>query len=299
VNSSPVGMMLLALILGAGCAPEPSEAPEPGGTPGVPTAEQLGNATIAGIYDDAVRLTGGIYEGEPFVSGGASRPTVRLLEPRSTADLDGVPGEEAVVLLSENSGGSGAYLYLAVIALRGGRPVNLDTLPIGDRVQVRSLEASGGRVRLELVEQGEDDAACCPSQLASRTWALRGGRLVLVEEWIQGTLSLKLLEGREWVLRGRGPGEPEVTILFEEGRISGSAGCNRYFSGIEETAPGVVEVGALGSTRMACPGGAMKLERRYMERLASVTRYGFQLGDLALSWQSDARSGTLLFAPRE
>jgi len=287
------------MVLGAGCAPEPPEATGPGGKPGAPTGDQLANVAITGIYEDPAQLAAGVYLGEPFVEGGASRPTVRLLEPRLTADLDGVPGEEAVILLSEDSGGSGTYIYLAAVGLREGRPVNLDTFPIGDRVQIRSLTAAGGRVRLELVIQGEEDGACCPSKLVSRTWALRDGRLVLVEEWVQGTLSLEILEGREWVLKGGGPEAPEVTILFEEGRISGSAGCNRYFAAVEETAPGAVESGALGSTRMAGPGGAMKVERRYLERLRSVSRYGFRLGDLALSWRTETESGSLLFEPRD
>jgi heat shock protein HslJ len=297
MNTTRAAAVLLAFALCAGCAPEPSgtPGPEPAGTP---TGEQLANAAIAGIYDEPVRLSGGTYVGEPFVEGGASRPTVRLLEPRLMADLDGAPGEEAIVLLSEDSGGSGTYLYMAAIGLRKGRPVNLDTFPIGDRAQVRSLEVAGGRVRLGLLVHGEEDAACCPSRLVSRTWALRDGRLVMVEEWVQGTLSMEILEGREWVLKGGAPDDPEVTILFEEGRISGSAGCNRYFAEIEEKTPGVVEIGAIGSTRMACPGVAMKVERRFLERLASVTGYGFHLGDLALSWQSETDAGNLLFKPR-
>ncbi|MCB0173146.1 MAG: LysM peptidoglycan-binding domain-containing protein, partial [Anaerolineae bacterium] len=73
------------------------------------TIDQLANATYTGIYDDQeVTLTDGQYEGEPFVEGGASRPTVNF-NPNDVAfgDLNGDGVEDAAVLLSENSGGSG------------------------------------------------------------------------------------------------------------------------------------------------------------------------------------------------
>jgi hypothetical protein len=38
--------------------------------------QRLAETTFAGIYDEPVRLHRGRYEGEPFVDGGASRPTV-------------------------------------------------------------------------------------------------------------------------------------------------------------------------------------------------------------------------------
>ena len=48
------------------------------------------NATYSGIYDDPITLTEGIYEGEPFVEGDASRPTVEYIQGAERySDLDG------------------------------------------------------------------------------------------------------------------------------------------------------------------------------------------------------------------
>jgi heat shock protein HslJ len=330
--------------------------------------EQLAGISYAGIYDEPVLLTAGAYEGaadggapagrsqspvrglsedledapaersrpgEPFVPEGASRPSVLLLSrPRLFADLDGVAGEEAVVLLvggpggtqrsedlegapggaseaggpggtqrSEDlegapggaseaggSGGSGSNLYVAVVGDRQGRAVNIGTALVGDRPQVRSMVLEEGRIRLGLVQQGPEDAACCPSQLVVRTWSLQGEDLAEGEKETHGTLSLAELEEATWVLKGFDLQEPlpegiEITADFADGQITGSAGCNRYFASFEEIKPGFVKVGPAGATRMMCPGEVMDLEGRYLEHLGNVTRYSFHLGDLILGWQ--------------
>ena len=322
----------------------PAEAAGPGrSTPatssGLLIDEQLAGISYTGIYEEPILLTGGAYEGapagrsqsparglsedlenapaersrpgEPFAPGVASRTSVLLLaKPRLFADLDGVAGEEAVVLLAKSSGGSGSNLYVAVVGEREGRAVNIGTALVGDRPQVRSMAIDGGRIRLNLVQQGPEDAACCPSQLVVRTWSLQGEELAEGEQETHGTLSLAELEGPTWLLKGFDLQEPlpegiEITANFADGQITGSAGCNRYFAGFEEIKPGFVKVGPAGATRMMCPGEVMDLEGRYLEHLGNVTRYSFHLGDLILGWQAgqpapDGReeTGVLLFSPQ-
>ena len=114
-----------------------------------PTLDELGNASYAGIYDEPVQLVDGRYEGEPFVEGGASRPTAGVApELRLVGDLDGNGVDEAVVLLWTNSGGSGTFNYVAVAGRRGDDVVNLGTAPLGDRVQVRAARVVEGTVEL-------------------------------------------------------------------------------------------------------------------------------------------------------
>ena len=58
-----------------------------------------------------------------------------------------------------------------------------------------------------------------------------------------------------------------IYVSFEiDGSIKGHAGCNSFFGTLEQTTDGVV-VGALGSTRMACPEPVMNLEGRFMDAL--------------------------------
>jgi heat shock protein HslJ len=296
-------VLAVAAFAAIGCGSGGTDAGGSETHAGPPTADQLENGTYSGIYDEPVRLAGGVYEGEPFEPGSPSHPRVTLLGVRAFGDLGDAAGKSAAVLLAENSGGSGTFMYLAVVGMRDGEPVNLGTASFGDRVQVRAMEIVDGAIALDVVRQGAEDGACCPGQLARILWRLRGDRLERVSEEVQGRLSIESLGSDEWVLTALGedepaPQSPEVTIAFVEGRVAGTGGCNRYFASIEEGSAGMVTLGPVGSTMMACPDEAMALERTYLERLGKVTQYGYRDGELALSWTDASGHGSLRFAPR-
>jgi len=105
---------------------------------------------------------------------------------------------------------------------------------------------------------------------------------------------------RRWAWDEPAPADPEVTLTVQEGRFTGRNGCNRYFAQASagET-PGEVAVGPAGSTKVFCPGPASAVEARFMARLAGVTRFGFMMGRLALSYELDSTHGVMLFDPRE
>ncbi len=113
-------------------AAQPCFTQEPEEAPAAPTLEELANATYKGVYDEPIKLEDGVYEGAPFVEGGASRPRVELVRAvRMTGDLNGDGHEESVVFLSENSGGSGVQLYVAVVGRTDGAITNLGTAIVG------------------------------------------------------------------------------------------------------------------------------------------------------------------------
>ncbi len=77
--------------------------------------------------------------------------------------------------------------------------------------------------------------------------------------------------GSEWALEGT-----EITLVIEDGRISGSAGCNRYF--VEYEVKGnELSTGMIASTEMACEGERMTQEMEYLSALSSVS--GFEVGE--------------------
>jgi len=275
---------------------------------GPPSLDEIGNATISGIYDEPVQLQGGRYEGEPFDPDGASRPTVGLVEDfLLTGDLDGDGAEEAITMLWESSGGSGTFTYLAAMGYDGSDLANISTAEIGDRVQLRDARISGDRIELDVVQAGPEDAACCPGEMATLAWTLDGDTLNRVESGVEATrLSVAALAGPEWVLaqfdrNEPAPDEPEITVLFEEGRIAGGSGCNRYMGSVTEgEMPGDLSVGVLAGTMMACPPEVMDLENRYRQKLEKVVKYGFLNRQLILTFEKeDGNIGALFFTPRQ
>lgn len=295
--------MIAVSILWAGAGTGMARRSEQGEAPRL---EEVANTTYRGIYDDPVRLDHGLYEGEPTVAGGTARPRVELVRDfLLTGDIDRDGNDEAVVLLSESSGGAGENLYIAVVGRREGEPVNLGTALIGDRVQVRAFRITNQRIELDVLQAGPKDAACCPSQKATRIWALKGSGLDEVSSRVTGTFSLTDLGGMEWVLTHfdrdqRAPPEPEITLVFEAGRVTGTGGCNRYFAQIESgTMPGEITMGPVGSTRRACADEVLELERRYLKALGRALRYRFFAGRLVMTFQGSGGFGALIFTPRE
>lgn len=270
-----------------------------------PTVEELKNATYAGLGErlGPVTLANGRWAGAPPAVGAASRPSVELAgDFRVVGDLDGDGLEEAVVVLTYSSGGTGVLSFLAVVTRKDGTLRNVATTALGDRVQVRSARIDGGRLLVSAVRAGENDAACCPGDLVEWQWTLGEGRLNALGAVRTGRLSLATLAGTVWILRAwditvPAELEPVVTLSYDAGRFTGTGGCNRYFAVVEGgTVPGAVKVGPLAATRMACPEPKSSVEARFLEQLGGARTFGFMLGRLAISYtRRDGSRGTMLF----
>jgi heat shock protein HslJ len=320
VSQAPQGALqwrsgaTLALLCGTiwlalGCAPvhEPTsilsaQVNRATGAPGL-TFDQLRNATYRGIYDRPVTLTDGKYEGAPFQPGGAARPQLVFaggLVARGDLNHDG--GDEAVVMLAESSGASGTFNYLAVVAAQDGKPVNVATAALGDRVQLRAMKIVGGQLIVDLVAHGPGEAMCCPTLKVRRTLTLNGDRLVEVGRQEMGPISVADLAGVTWRLEEISfgepvPAEPAISLRIDKEQIVGAAGCNNYFAPYTRAGPGKIAVAAAGATRKACSEPIMNLEARYLRALEAVTSYSFLAGRLALTYRREGAFATLLFTP--
>jgi heat shock protein HslJ len=300
---------LVSICQSAGGPPGLNEAEPTAGACGSevpPSLDELRNTTYRGFKDvrEPVALVDGTWEGEPFVEGGASRPRIQFVGDFMIAgDLDCDGSDEVVVLLSESSGGSGTFLYLALVDRKGGELENVATESIGDRVQVRGARVEEGKIFLDVLRAGPNDAACCPGELATMGWKLsrQGGLSEVAGSSEPSRFSLETIGGREWVLAAwafgePAPAEPKVTLSFEDGRFVGKSGCNSYFASVQKgEMPGDLSVGPVGATRMACPEPAMDVESRYLQQLGSANRVGFLVTQLALSYEKDGVVGVMLF----
>lgn len=273
-----------------------------------PNLAELRNATYTGIQDGPITLTDGEWRGAAFLEGGASRPSVGLFEDfRLTGDLDDDGADEAVVLLWSSSGGSGTFDYLAVVGRdASGAPLNIATAALGDRVQIRAARIVDGRVVVDVVQAGPEDAACCPGQKVRRSFSLIDEKLADISSEDQGRLSIADLASAEWRLTHFDHDEPvsddiEVTLRFDGNRIGGKSACNRYSGGVTAgDSPGALTVDApLATTRMACPPPIDDIERRYLAALQGVNQYSFLAGKLALTRSDAGGRATMIFRPHE
>jgi heat shock protein HslJ len=96
------------------------------------------------------------------------------------------------------------------------------------------------------------------------------------------------LEGVQWEVTGYNNGRQAVvspkigtrlTLAFQDGRVSGSSGCNR-FHGEFKVEGNALKVGPLATTRMACEDEVMTQERQFLQALESATTWKIVRGML-------------------
>jgi heat shock protein HslJ len=298
-------VIVATLLLGvfafaiAGCGPAVDVSGKEGESIASLTEESLKNAEYQGIYADPIRLTGGKYEGEPFVEGGASRPTVIFTNVYAFGDLDGDGVDDAVVVLVENSGGSGSFVYLAAVLNRNGSLENVATQFLGDRGQVESLSIAEGEITVNLATHGPDDPMCCPSQQEVQVYVLRGNDLVQLSSQSDAASDLDIT-GITWQWWGLVETEPAAQsvvpnsenytlVLQSDGSLHIKADCNVV--GGTYTLEGDALTIELGPSTMAFCGEA-SLDQQFLEWLGNAGGYVLKGDQLILK----ASAGDMIFA---
>lgn len=327
VSLLPVIGMVIMLVL-AGCSPaagapsageplptdEPTEAP----TESVEateeliaalTDEQIKNALYQGIYDAPVQLTDGQYQGEGVDADSASLPSVTYLN-HEFGDLNGDGVADAVVLLVENSGGSGSFVYLAAVINEAGEASNVSTVLVGDGVQVESITVEGATIHLQAKTFAADDPQCCPSLEQTLSYTFEAAQLVS-----QQPASDTSDEGRipappaelvgvwQWVeFEDFGEGTSIIvedptkyTIKFnDDNTYEVVADCNLSSGNFRALEGGIVIEG--GPTTLAECGEGSHYDA-FLTKLGAVATYVLQDGKLYLNLMMD--SGNMVFVPAQ
>lgn len=142
------------------------------------SVELLGELVYQGTESGPVQLVGGVWQGDPFIPGGASRPEVDLagVDPL-IGDLNGDGRDDAIAVLTEQLGGSGIFVYVAAV-IQGEKGLeNVATTLLGDRVGITSLELVDGTLVANLVVARAGDTACCPTHKEEVSWRLEAHEL--------------------------------------------------------------------------------------------------------------------------
>ncbi|MBI2624631.1 hypothetical protein HYW67_04080 [Candidatus Parcubacteria bacterium] len=91
-------------------------------------------------------------------------------------DKDGIA--DAVVEIRTNLGGTGTFPYLVAVLNRAGKPQQGATLGLGDRELINSLAIENGLLTVDLLTQGPNDGACCPSVRTVTHYRLSRGKFI-------------------------------------------------------------------------------------------------------------------------
>jgi heat shock protein HslJ len=148
----------------------------------------------------------------------------------------------------------------------------------------------------------DQESAYLKALRAAAGYKIDGDRLTLSDAKGAALLTFRAeepgtLSGGAWMMtmynNGKGgfqSGMPnvQVTAIFDEhGKLSGHGGCNSYFA--QYSVEGnKIEIGPIGSTRMACPQPVMDQETAYFRALESAATFKIEGSRLMLRTAEDA-----------
>lgn len=93
--------------------------------------------------------------------------------------------------------------------------------------------------------------------------------------------------------------QTEVYLQFEDNRVNGSGGCNR-FGGSFDLAKDKLSLGLLEATQRGCEAAVMNQESQFLSALQSVSRIvSDNSGNLVLFYTLDTVEGVLYFSPKK
>jgi heat shock protein HslJ len=245
-----------------------------------------------------VTLTGGEYR-RSAAPGSASEITVKLSDKSA---LGTVKGEETgAVILVISSGGTGAFYDLALLSRGAKGWENSDTIFLGDRVALQSVQIENNLIVIDMKTHGTNDPMCCPTLEMRKRFAVKGNRLAPVTEDTAVGEPAIIGVVWQWVQTlynndtKTAPAKPEnYTVQFlEDGKLKVKADCNLK-GGTYSTEGKKLSITITHSTMAACETGS--LEDRFVRDLAAGTIFFLQDGYLYLDMKYD--TGTMKFSKR-
>jgi hypothetical protein len=126
-----------------------------------------------------VQLTNGKYEQRK--AGSADSVFVALSDFIAVGDLNGDETNEVAALVSENYGGSGVFVFLAVYTNENGKLTFQNSTMVDDRPQLNALSIEGGEIFLDAVVHGPDDPMCCPALQTVRHYRFVDNQLEMAD----------------------------------------------------------------------------------------------------------------------
>ena len=287
----------------------PAAAPAPAGL----TAADLANATYRSEVAPSgqVTLKNGAHSG-PAAPGSATQVTARLTNAIAYGEIGGLPSAAAVLV--ESGGGSGSFYRLHIVRAPDGKPVDVASVQLGDRVNVTSLAIADGKAVVGMTTQGPNDPMPLPAQRVLNTYALNGDKVeavstsavsavtsVAVPKPAAGGEGMTGLKGAVWMWeKTQFNDDTTVTVadpnrylveFLANGSVAIKADCNQV--GGHYTVDGKSLTIQLGpSTLAACPPDSQDTE--FLKELTEVTSYLFADGKLILELKLD--TGGMTFA---
>lgn len=221
------------------------------------------------------------------------------------ADLNGDGQEDAALVLTHSSGGSGTFYYVVAAIWREDGYQGTSAVFLGDRIEVQNIAINNNRIRVEFLGRKNRDAFTTPPSVPSAQLAIydaSDNQLIQVARDFEGEVdpARMTLPMKVWFWEKTGynddsvhtPADPDVfSLAFQtDGTLLVTTDCNNMRASYRVT-DNQMNIEQMISTRMYCEDAQEEL---FAKMLQSVSSYFFtSRGKLVLELKYD--SGSMIF----
>lgn len=276
----------------------PASVPPPQTTSKTSTPE---NATYT-INDTPRTLVDGKLVRETAI-GSVSKDTFMVFGSPVYGDLDADGDEDAALFLSQSSGGSGTFYYVALAMNDGGVYKGTNAMLLGDRIAPQTLEIHDGRAVANFAERKAGEPFTTQPSMGKSVWIHLDPNTGEIGEWVKdfegeadpSRMSLGMHKWN-WIysdINGKKvtPQKPDVfgISFLSDGTFSVSTDCNRMGGQYAVNGEKLI-FSAMMMTEMYCEGSQ---EGDFASALQGASSYKFtSRGELILILKD---AGTMTF----
>ena len=226
IISAAVIILAVVLIAGVAFYEAVPSSPAPNSTSSSPAAtssvNKLGVKNGSYLIDgQEVALKDGSAE-SPAAPNSAEKISTRYFGDEAHGDLNGDGQEDSAFILTQETGGTGTFYYLAVSFVVGDIYSGLNTVLLGDRIAPQSVLINKGEITVSYADRKPDEPMSAkPSVMISRNFQVLNGKLteILPHASLANPASVNCgKQGGTLVIQKRGDGGEYGLCNFEDNR---------------------------------------------------------------------------------
>lgn len=249
------------------------------------------NATYL-FSGESIPLTDGVFT-RSIAPESATVETFRVFGEPTYADLDGDGDEDAILLLTQDGGGSGTFYYVAIAVRNDDMYTGTNAMLLGDRIAPQNINIQNGVAVVNYVTRNQDDDFTTSPSVGKSIWIHFDAEKNEIGEAVKDfegevnpeQMTLTMHPWR-WVKSdyeavSSKPTKPEAFSLtfLDDGTVRITTDCNTM-SGQYTTDKNTLVLSQLISTLMYCEDSQ---ENEFSGMLSKTTSYSFSTkGELLL-----------------
>lgn len=119
--------------------------------------------------------------------GSAAKEIIMVFGQPAYGDFDGDGVKDAVMLITQNSGGSGTFFYAVEAINHNGTFLGTNALLLGDRIAPQNINITGSRAVVNFAERKPNEPFTTPPSVGKSVYIEYNKKTEQIEEWTKNS----------------------------------------------------------------------------------------------------------------